>query len=114
MGACSEPSDWGAIGGVFVLGTLRARLSEDRLLALASLAYAATMAVLVLVPFAIVAFPALFVAGMAWLTVLSTVNATLQTFLPGWVRARGLAFYLIVLFGSQAWAPRSGASSPAR
>jgi MFS family permease len=92
----------GAIGGVFVLGTLRARLSEDRLLALASLAYAATMAVLVLVPFAIVAFPALFVAGMAWLTVLSTVNATLQTFLPGWVRARGLAFYLIVLFGSQA------------
>lgn len=42
------------------------------------------------------------VAGMAWLTVLSTVNATLQTFLPGWVRARGLAFYVIVLFGSQA------------
>ena len=92
----------GAIGGVFVLGTLRARLSEDRLLALASLAYAATMAVLVLVPFAGVAFPALFVAGMAWLMVLSTVNATLQTFLPGWVRARGLAVYLIVLFGSQA------------
>ena len=92
----------GAIGGVFVLGSLRARLSEDRLTALASLAYAATMAVLVLVPLAAIAFPALIVAGMAWLTVLSTVNATLQTFLPGWVRARGLAFYLIVLFGSQA------------
>ena len=92
----------GAIGGVLVLGTLHARFSEDRLLALASLAYAATMAVLVLVPLVPVAFAVLIVAGMAWLTVLSTVNATLQTFLPGWVRARGLAFYLIVLFGSQA------------
>ena len=31
-----------------------------------------------------------------------TVNATLQLFLPGWVRARGLAIFTIVLFGSQA------------
>jgi MFS family permease len=92
----------GAIGGVLVLGRLRARFSEDDLLVLAGLAYAATMAVLVLVPLVAVAFAVLIVAGMAWLTVLSTVNATLQTFLPGWVRARGLAFYLIVLFGSQA------------
>jgi MFS family permease len=92
----------GAIGGVLVLGRLHARFSEDGLLAGAGLAYAATMAVLVLVPVVPVAFAVLIVAGMAWLTVLSTVNATLQTFLPGWVRARGLAFYLIVLFGSQA------------
>jgi MFS family permease len=92
----------GAIGGVLVLGRLHARFSEDGLLALAGLAYAASMAVLVLVPVVAVAFAVLIAAGMAWLTVLSTVNATLQTFLPGWVRARGLAFYLIVLFGSQA------------
>ena len=92
----------GAIGGVLVLGRLHARFSEDALLALASLAYAAAMAVLVLVPVVAVAFAVLILAGMAWLIVLSTVNATLQTFLPGWVRARGLAFYLIVLFGSQA------------
>ena len=96
----------GAIGGVLVLGRLHARFSEDGLLALASLAYAATMAVLVLVPLVAVAFAVLIVAGMAWLTVLSTMNATLQTFLLGWVRARGLAFYLIVLFGSQAPARR--------
>jgi MFS family permease len=92
----------GAIGGVLVLGTLHARFSDDGLLALAGLAYAATMAVLVLVPLVSVAFAVLIVAGMSWLIVLSTINATLQTFLPGWVRARGLAFYLIVLFGSQA------------
>ena len=92
----------GAIAGVLVLGRLHARFSEDGLLAAASLAYAAAMAVLVLVPVVPVACALLIVAGMAWLAVLSTVNATLQTFLPGWVRARGLAFYVIVLFGSQA------------
>ncbi len=92
----------GAIGGVLLLGRLHARFSEDGLLALASLAYGAAMAVLVLVPLVPVAFAVLIVAGMAWLAVLSTINATLQTFLPGWVRARGLAFYVIVLFGSQA------------
>ena len=36
------------------------------------------------------------------LTVLSTMNASLQLFLPQWVRARGLSVYLTVLFGSQA------------
>jgi len=92
----------GAIGGVLVLGRLRGQFSEDGLIALASLAYAASMAVLVLVPLAPVAVVVLVVAGMAWLAVLSTVNATLQIFLPGWVRARGLAFYVMVLFGSQA------------
>jgi MFS family permease len=92
----------GAIGGVFALGRLHARFSEDRLLELASLGYAAAMAALVLVPLVAVAFALLIVAGVAWLTVLSTVNATLLALLPGWVRARGLAFYLMVLFGSQA------------
>jgi hypothetical protein len=87
---------------VLVLGRLHARFSDDGVLALAGFAYAATMAVLVLVPLVPVAVAVLIVAGMAWLTVLSTVNATLQTFLPGWVRARGLAFYVIVVAGSQA------------
>lgn len=92
----------GAIGGVLVLGRLHARFPDDALLALAGIAYAAAMAILVLVPLVPIAFAVLIVAGMAWLTVLSTVNATLQTFLPGWVRARGLAFYVIVVAGSQA------------
>jgi MFS family permease len=34
--------------------------------------------------------------------VLSSVNAALQLFLPGWVRGRNLALYQTVLFGSQA------------
>jgi uncharacterized protein YegL len=41
-------------------------------------------------------------AGIAWVVVLSTMNAALQLFLPAWVRGRGLSVYTIVLFGSQA------------
>ena len=41
-------------------------------------------------------------AGMAWLAVLSSINAALQLFLPAWVRARGLGIYQMVLFGAQA------------
>src|SRR4029078_11191399 len=40
--------------------------------------------------------------ALAWLFVLSTLNASLQLFLPAWVRGRSLAVYTIVLFGSQA------------
>ncbi len=49
------------------------------------------IAVLVLLP-----------AGVAWIGVLSTLNAAIQTRLPGWVRARGLAVYLLVFQGGQA------------
>jgi MFS family permease len=48
-------------------------------------------------------FPERFVsAGVAWIAVLSTINAALQLFLPAWVRARGLSIYQMVLFGTQA------------
>jgi MFS family permease len=92
----------GAVAGSFLLPQLRTRLSPNRLLLAASLAYAAVMVVVVLVPSVIVAVIALLPAGLAWITVLSTMNASLQLFLPQWVRARGLSVYLTVLFGSQA------------
>jgi len=92
----------GAIVGVVVVGRFRRRVSDDRLIKVASVMYAATMAALVLVPNLVLAVVVLLVAGGAWLAVLSTVNATLQLFLPTWVRARGLAVYVMVLFGAQA------------
>ena len=92
----------GAVVGVAVLGRIRRRLSDDALLKVASVVYAAAMALLIAVPSVPVAIAVLVVAGGAWLAVLSTVNALLQLFLPGWVRARGLAIYIVVLYGAQA------------
>ena len=37
------------------------------------------------------------VAGVGWLFCLSTLNVASQEALPGWVRARGLAFYLTAI-----------------
>jgi MFS family permease len=92
----------GAVAGSFVLRRLRQRLSPNLLLAAASLVYAAVMVVIVLLPNVFVAVLVLLPAGLAWIAVLSTMNASLQLFLPEWVRARGLSVYLTVLFGSQA------------
>ncbi len=40
------------------------------------------------------------VVGGCWLWILSTFNVSAQLALPDWVRARGLAIYLMVFFGS--------------
>jgi MFS family permease len=92
----------GAVVGSFLLPRLRARLSPNRLMVASSVVYAAVMVAIVLVPSTAVAVLVLLPAGLAWMAVLSTMNASLQLFLPEWVRARGLSVYLSVLFGSQA------------
>jgi len=92
----------GAVGGALIMPRLQAHLSDNRLLAIGSLVYAAGMAVVALVPSALVVTLALIPAGMAWIAVLANVNAIVQMFLPRWVRARGLGAYQVVFFGGQA------------
>jgi MFS family permease len=92
----------GAVVGALLLPRARARLSNNRLLLAASLVEAAALLVTVRVGSFPVVVAALVPAGMAWLTVLSSLNASMQLFLPRWVRARGLAFHQLVLFGGQA------------
>jgi predicted MFS family arabinose efflux permease len=91
----------GAIAGALILPRLRARWSINELTFIASAVYAAALVGVVLVPSAPLVVLLLLPAGVAWITVLSELNAALQLFLPGWVRARGLSVYQVVLFGSQ-------------
>ena len=44
----------------------------------------------------------LLLSGVAWIVTLTTLTVAAQLALPQWVRARGLAMYLVVLIGSQA------------
>jgi predicted MFS family arabinose efflux permease/quinol monooxygenase YgiN len=92
----------GAIAGAFALPQISARLSPNRMLAVASITYALVMGVLVTVHHPLAACLVLIPAGAAWVAVIAELNSTIQLFLPGWVRGRGLAAYQIVLFGSQA------------
>ena len=52
------------------------------------------------------AFPPLIVAmigaGVAWMSLMSSFNVSVQTIVPAWVRARVLAIYMLVFFGSMA------------
>jgi MFS family permease len=92
----------GAVIGAFLLPALRRSVSPKAQIVGAYVVFAAGMggsAQLSQVPAVLVL---LALAGAAWLTVLSTLNATAQLLLPGWVRGRGLSYYLVVLMGGQA------------
>jgi MFS family permease len=92
----------GAVAGAVLLPRLLARWSVNRLLLVAGVVFAAVLIVLGLAPSAVAVVAALAPAGVAWVMVLSSVNASMQLFLPNWVRARGLAIYQMVFAGAQA------------
>lgn len=90
----------GAVTGALLLPRLARRMKGDRIVVLGSLITAGAMAALALAPVATAALGALFLAGLAWIAVLTTLNVTAQTVLPNWVRARGLAVYITIFYGA--------------
>ncbi|MBK8459200.1 MAG: MFS transporter [Micropruina sp.] len=92
----------GAVAGTLSLGRVNARLAANTLLAIAGATYAVVFALLMVAPSLWVAIPLLVIAGFGWTANLSTFNAELQLFLPGWVRARGIAVYVMMFTGVQA------------
>ncbi|MFH8566257.1 MFS transporter [Streptomyces sp. NPDC017988] len=92
----------GAVGGAFALPALRRTCGVNGTLGAGSVVFAGVLAVLATASTPWLAAVALLPAGLAWIAVLSTLNAAMQARLPGWVRARGLAVYLVVFQGGQA------------
>jgi MFS family permease len=93
----------GAIVGALLLPPIRRRVPVNVMLRIAFVAYALALAGVAVTRMLAVAVVILAVAGAAWLGVLSTLNATAQMALPGWVRARALSYYLVVFMGGQAF-----------
>jgi MFS family permease len=90
----------GAILGALAMPRLRARFGAEGLMLGASLGLAAVLAGLALAGSAVLAVLLMLLAGVAWITALTTLNATAQGVLPDWVRGRGLALYLTVFYGA--------------
>ncbi|GAB2664374.1 MFS transporter [Gordonia jinhuaensis] len=90
----------GAMMGVVVVGWARRKLPSSVILAVSALLFAIATAALAVAPLWVV-LVVLFIAGIAWIETLTTLNAGLQLTLPAWVRARGMAMYLMVFMGSQ-------------
>jgi MFS family permease len=92
----------GAIVGALALPWLRARVTSDRLVAVATLAFAAVSLALALARRPLLAGAVLVVGGMAWTAGMSTLNVAAQNAVPAWVRARALAVGLLALQGGMA------------
>ncbi|PSJ18931.1 MFS transporter [Nitrosomonas supralitoralis] len=92
----------GAVIGALVLPKLRKKISRDMLVALAAVVYASTMFALAIFDQLIFLCLAMSVSGIAWITVLSSLQVTAQMALPNWVRSRGLAVFMAVFMGSMA------------
>jgi hypothetical protein len=86
----------GAVTGAAWLPRLRIRFVAESLVAVGSLAFAVVAASAAMIRELYVLAPLMFVGGLAWITVLSTLNVAAQQAAPPWVRARALAVYLIV------------------
>jgi MFS family permease len=93
----------GAIAGAFALPAARRRWSPDGVVVAGTLAFVVASLVLGFVRSVPVVALALVLAGMAWIGVLSLLNASAQVALPAWVRARGMGMYLLVFQGGQAF-----------
>ncbi|HVO90943.1 MAG TPA: MFS transporter [Casimicrobiaceae bacterium] len=92
----------GAVAGAMVLPWLRTRLSRDQLVAAASVLYAlAALALAHLQDVALLAV-AMLATGVAWISILSALQVSAQMTLPPWVRARGLAAFVVVFMGGMA------------
>ena len=93
----------GAILAVLFLPRLRQAFTRDGLVMRGALLQSAATAVMAFAPNAWVAVPAMFAAGMAWITVANSLSVSAQLALPDWVRARGMSMYQMAIMGSSAF-----------
>jgi hypothetical protein len=92
----------GAVMGAGILPRARQQLSVDRLIAAGTLLYTGIVVMLGTVHVFGWLCPAMLAGGVGWVAVMSSFSATAQLVLPSWVRARGLAVYLLVSQGGMA------------
>jgi MFS family permease len=92
----------GAIAGAFALSWAKRAVSVNLLVVLGTVVFAGAMFALAYVRVYALLCAAMVCGGVAWMTTMSSFNVSVQTVVPEWVRARALALYLLVFFGSLA------------
>ncbi len=92
----------GAVVGALLLPWARRNWSVSQLVLGGSLLFSAALVLLGQSRSVATALPTLFLAGVAWLAVLSSLFVSAQLSLPRWVRGRGLSVFMAVFMGSLA------------
>ena len=93
----------GAITAAMFLPRLRQKMTRDTLVLRGMNLQSAAIAVMAFAPNVYVAVPAMFVAGMAWITTANSLSVSAQLALPNWVRARGMSMYQMAIMGASAF-----------
>jgi MFS family permease len=92
----------GAIAAAFTVGRIGRYISANTLLSVMGVVFGIAFALTMVVPGLLAAVPLLIVLGYGWTATAATLNAELQLFLPGWVRARAVAVYMMTFTAAQA------------
>ena len=90
----------GAICGALLLPYVRSTTSREGVLSTGMCMVALVIGIAGLLRFRILLYGVMLLGGAAWTPFMSVLNTTVQSLAPEWVRARVLAFYLLVFEGS--------------
>jgi MFS family permease len=96
LSAISAGAILGSIGQQYV----RDRINLDWMVVLGTIGAAGALAMFANAHDLPVALGASFCAGVSWVLVLTSLYVSAQNVLPAWVRGRGLAVFLTVIFGA--------------
>jgi MFS family permease len=92
----------GAILSALSMPRIRALMPREQLIGFATALQATAAVGVAFAPNIYVAVPAMFISGMAWISVANSLTVAAQMALPDWVRARGMSIYQMALMGSTA------------
>src|SRR5690606_17798210 len=90
----------GAVVGALRLRQLRTMVAPNTISMWATLLFAGATLALAMASNGWLAGAVMFGAGLAWIGMLTSLNVAAQMASPGWVKARALAVYLLVLQGA--------------
>ncbi|MEM9103580.1 MAG: MFS transporter [Pseudomonadota bacterium] len=91
---------FGAVAGGLVLPRIKNHLNANQMVIVGTLGTSLVTAFFAITTHQNAALFASLIFGVSWILVLASFNTSAQLALPEWVRARGLAVFLMVFFGS--------------
>src|SRR5438105_733667 len=92
----------GAVAGAVLLPRVREKISRSAVVACASALYALAALALACLHNVALLMVAMLATGVAWIAILAALQVSAQLTLPAWVRARGLAAFVVVFMGGMA------------
>ena len=92
----------GAVTTGLALNRIRSLVSSDSIVMTGTIVGALTLLALAHIRLVLPLAGVMFIAGAAWISVVSTLQICAQLSLPAWIRARGMAVFLASFMGSMA------------